>query len=204
MLPILLFADDIAPPRLIPELTMPGKDQANDKPNVADSWASRKKTINLQGGSVGGPLGYGGLSFEYAPIPWVVLGAGAGATGNGVTGAFMPRLRLPITRFFAVGFGFPLSGGPYEAVEQAPERCSIPGCPVGYRTSRTWEVAWWAHLEPNVELRIGGGMALRLYGGESMLINKHDDACKSTLAGGCPSHIGERQWYGGLALGYAW
>jgi hypothetical protein len=201
---LLLFGDDLPMPRLVPELALE-KDQTNDKPPpAADSWSSRKKTINIMGGSPGGPMGYGGLSFEYAPIPWVVLGAGAGATGDGVRGAFMPRLRLPINRHFAVGLGFPLSAGPYEAIEQVPERCSLPGCPVGYRTSRTWEVAWWMHLEPNVEFRVGGGMALRLYGGQSYLINRNDDQCKSTLQGGCPSRIGERQWYGGLALGYAW
>ena len=181
------------------------RDQASDGLGTLGSWASRPRGILLQGGSAGGPLGYGGLSFEYAPLPWLVAGAGAGFNGAGATAAFMPRLRLPLTRWLAIGFGVPFSAGPYVAVLTQPELCS-PGCQAGFRTTRTWDVAFWLHAEPNIEMRVPRlpGMAMRFYGGESFLLNTHDDRCDSTLSGGCPSSIGERIWYGGIALGYAW
>ncbi len=186
-------ADDLPMPRLVPSLAPP-RDQANDQLTEPNPWASRKKTVALQGGSPGGPLGYGGLAFEYAPIPWVVVGAGGGASPDGARGAFMPRLRLPLSRGVAIGFGFPISAGPYTTAVQT----------VDYHVTREWEVAWWAHFEPNVEFRLPHGMALRIYGGESRLLNPHDDRCRSTAMIGCPSRVGERRWYGGLALGYAW
>jgi hypothetical protein len=199
---VLLFAapsraDDLPMPRLVPSLAARHdgpRDQANDAPIEPDPWASRKKTIALQGGSAGGPLGYGGIAFEYAPIPWVVGGVGGGITPDGATAAFMPRLRLPLGRWVAVGFGFPISAGPYTATAQT----------VDYRITRQWEVAWWGYLEPNVEFRLPRGLALRMYGGESVLLDPHDDRCTSTAMIGCPSRIGERRWYGGLSLGYAW
>ena len=50
------------------------KDQAQDPPRNADPWSSRPRAVNVQGAS-GGPLGYGGLSFEYAPTNPVVVEA---------------------------------------------------------------------------------------------------------------------------------
>ena len=110
---------DVTAPRLVPELTAPfsqAKDQAQDSKSVTDTWASRNKTVAIQGGAPGGPTGIAGASFEYAPLPWTIIGAGGGFNGHGVTGAIWPRFRLPLNRHFAVGFGVPFSAGPYEAL----------------------------------------------------------------------------------------
>lgn len=181
------------------------RDAASDARSALDSWGSRPAAILLQGGSAGGPLGYGGLSFEYAPVPWFILGTGAGFTGAGPTAAFMPRLRLPLTRWLAVGAGVPLSAGPYVARIGQADGCAV-GCETGFSTTRTWNLALWAHVEPNIELRLPNApaLALRLYGGSSFLLNTRDDQCVSTLPGGCPSRIGQQTWYGGFAMGYAW
>jgi hypothetical protein len=202
-------ADGVDLPRLVPKLAPPWgaaqRDQAADSaPSAADSWATRKKAIMLQGGAPGGPLGYGGASFEFAPVPWFVAGAGGGFSPSGPTGAIWPRLRLPLTHWFAVGFGVPFSFGPYEALVQQSPRCSVAGCPVAFKTTRSWDMAAWVNIEPNVEFRLPHGLALRVLGGESLLVNRHDDRCSSTLANGCPSSIGEKRWYGGFAIGYAW
>jgi hypothetical protein len=202
-------ADDAASalpiPRLVPDLRLDAKDQAQEPPrSAASSWAARPRTISLMGGSGGGPVGYGGIGLEYAPVPWLVGGAAAGWSPSGPTGALMPRLRLPITRWLAAGFGVPFSAGPYEYVFDQPERCALAGCSVGVKTARTWSIAYWGHVEPNVELRVGGGLALRTYAGYGKVLNANDDRCTSTQKDGCPSRLGEQVWYGGLALGYAW
>ena len=196
---------ELPSPRLVPTLDNPWqqKDQAQDPPINGDSWSTRKRTISAAGGSGGGPLGYGGLTFEYAPTRWFVAGAGGGVTGTGATGALLPRLRFPITRWLAPGIGLPFSAGPYEYVAQAPEQCALAGCGTGFRTTRSWSLAFWGHIEPNIELRFPNGITMRTSVGYSMLLNNHDDRCTSTLAAGCPSSLGERRWYGGIAFGYA-
>ena len=198
-------ADELPVPRLVPALDPPWrqKDQAQDPPRNGDPWSSRPRAVSLQGGSGGGPLGYGGLSVEYAPTRWFVAGAGGGVTANGATGALMPRLRFPITRWLAPGIGLPFSAGPYEYVTQQQEQCDLAGCGTGYRTTRQWSLAFWGHIEPNIEIRFPNGITMRMLAGYSAILNGHDDRCTSTLPGGCPSSLGERRWYGGFALGYA-
>lgn len=181
------------------------RDAASDAKSALEAWGARPAAILLQGGSGGGPLGYGGLSFEYAPVPWFIAGVGGGFSAAGPTAAFMPRLRLPLTRWLAIGAAVPFSAGPYVARVGQQDTCSV-GCEPGFTTTRTWNLAFWAHLEPNIELRLpyAPALALRLYGGSSFLLNTRDDQCVSTLPGGCPSTIGEQIWYGGFAVGYAW
>jgi hypothetical protein len=194
---------DLPAPKLIPDLTL-SKDKGPDsEPAASDPWSSRPRTINLQGGAPGGPTGVAGLSFEYAPIKYVVLGTGGGWSPDGPRGAFMPRLRLPLNHRLAVGFGFPFSFGPYQFSESVREQCEYAGCSTGFRTTRTWTMAAWGHLEPNLEIRVAPAVALRLYGGFAKVLNP-SDRCDSTLPNGCPSRIGEQKWYGGVALGYAW
>lgn len=198
-------AADLPAPRLVPELAPPADRAADAAPRGADPWSSRRFAVLAVGGAPGGPLGYGGLSFEWAPTRYTVLGAGGGYTGSGAAGAFMPRLRLPLNRWFAVGIGFPLSLGPYEYVLTTTDQCGGVGCEISSRTTRQWTMAFWGHLEPNVEVRLGNGaLALRFFGGPSMVLNNQSDRCTSTLPGGCPSTLGERRIYGGVALGYAW
>jgi hypothetical protein len=198
-------ADGSTPFRLVPDLTPPWspRDHSLDAAPSSDPWDTRPRSLMLAGGAGGGPLGYGGLAFDWAPTRWLVFGAGGGYSGSGITGAIMPRLRLPLTRWFAVGFGVPFSAGPYEYVAQAPESCPFAGCSVAYKTTRTWDIAFWLHLEPNIEFRLPSGIALRLYAGRSSILNAHGDVCTSTLTGGCPSDLGETKYYGGVALGYA-
>lgn len=196
-------ADDLPVPRLVPELTL-GKDKAPESAPAEDSWSTRKKTVSVTGGAPGGPTGVAGLTFEYAPSRYVVLGTGGGWAPQGPRAAFMPRLRLPLNRLFAVGIGFPVSAGPYQFSAEQREQCEFAGCATAFRTTRTWAVAVWGHLEPNIELRITPAAALRFYGGYARILNDTSDRCDSTLANGCPSSIGEQKWYGGLALGYAW
>jgi hypothetical protein len=194
---------DMPSPRLIPELSL-SKDKGVESAPEADPWTTRKKTVSLQGGVPGGPTGAAGFSFEYAPIKYLVLGTGAGWSPEGARGAFMPRLRLPLNRWIAVGFGFPFSAGPYRSSASQVEQCQYAGCSGGYRTTRTWTMAAWGHLEPNVEFRLNAAIALRLSGGYAKLLNNGSDRCDSTLPNGCPSSIGEQKWYGYVALGYAW
>ncbi len=194
---------ELPAPRLLPELSF-SKDKGVDSAADPDPWSTRKKTVSLQGGAPGGPLGAVGLSFEYAPIKYVVLGTGGGWAPEGPRAAVFPRFRLPLNRWFAVGLGVPFSFGPYQFSETLTEQCAYVGCAVGYRTTRTWSMAAWGHLEPNVEFRISSAVALRLYGGYARLLNDSSDRCDSTLPGGCPSTIGAQKYYGGAAVGYAW
>ncbi|MBX3191075.1 MAG: hypothetical protein KF819_29025 [Labilithrix sp.] len=196
---------DLPTPRLVPQLEPPSDRAADTMTRGGDPWSSRPFAVHAQGGSTGGPLGYGGLSFEWAPTRYTVFGAGGGFSSSGPTGAFMPRLRFPLNRWVAVGLGFPLSLGPYEYVMSTSDQCAGAGCEIAFRTTRQWTMAFWGHLEPNVEFRLGnGGVALRVYGGPSLVLNNTSDRCTSTLPGGCPSSLGEQRIYGGLSLGYAW
>lgn len=195
---------DLPVPRLIPELSQ-SKDKGVESPQTADPWTTRPRTISLQGGAPGAPVGVVGLTFEYAPIKYLVLGTGGGwAPDGGPRGAFMPRLRLPLNNFFAIGLGTPLALGPYQFTHNQPEQCQDAGCSVAFRTTRTWTMAVWGHLEPNVEFRISSALALRVYGGYGRLLNTTSDQCTSTLSNGCPSRIGEDKYYGGVGVGYAW
>jgi hypothetical protein len=196
---------DLPSPRLVPELGL-SKDKGVESAPEADPWTTRKRSINLIGGAPGSPTGVAGLSFEYAPIKYLVLGAGGGWAPEGARGAFMPRLRLPLNHWVAVGFGTPLAMGPYFFTARMAEQCEYAGCSTGFSTTRTWTMAVWGHVEPNVEVRLGrsAAVALRIYGGYGQLLNRDSDQCRSTLPNGCPSTIGESKWYGGLALGYAW
>jgi hypothetical protein len=198
----LLFAD-LPTPRLIPELTL-GKDQAEESAPAEDSWSTRPRTVSLQGGAPGGPTGVAGLSLEYAPIKYVVLGGGGGWAPEGPRFAFMPRLRLPLSKRFAIGVGFPISAGPYQYTASQIDQCPFANCSTGFKTTRTWDIAVWGHLEPNLEIRVTPAVALRLYAGYSRVLNDKSDVCVSSLSNGCPSELGEQKWYGGLALGYAW
>jgi hypothetical protein len=200
--PATIARADLPTPRLLPDLRLT-QDKGVESVPEADPWTNRKKTIALQGGVPGGPIGALGVTFEYAPIKYIVLGAGAGWAGN-PRGALMPRLRLPLNRWIAVGFGLPFSIGPYEFSLAQTEQCQWAGCATAFRTTRSWTMAAWGHLEPNVEFRLNGGLALRVAGGHSRVLNSESDRCTSTLAMGCPSSIGEQKWYGNIAVGYAW
>jgi hypothetical protein len=204
----LLFATGIAradlpSPRLVPELKM--SEDKGVESVAADPWSTRPRTLSVQGGSPGSPVGVAGIGFEYAPIKYVVLGVGGGFDpAGGARGAFMPRFRLPLNRYLAISMGTPLSLGPYHYTANQPELCEYAGCSVGYRTTRTWTMAAWGHLEPNLEFRITPAVALRVYAGWGTVLNAESDACRSTLPNGCPSTVGETKIYGGLAAGYAW
>ena len=192
-------ADD-AP--LLPPLTMPtiGRDTAPVVPS--DPWSTRKASI-LASGATGGPLGYGGLSFEYAPSRYLVLGAGAGIQPGGATGALTWRLRLPINRWVAVGFGVPMSTGPYQWTGSYVTEGDCAGGVCSSKVTRTWGWTTWVHLEPSVEFRIGEGIALRVYGGRSIMVDPSSGVCQSDAPGGCPSSGGETAWYAGIAAGVA-
>jgi hypothetical protein len=103
---------DLPAPRLIPELGI-SKDKGVDSVPTADPWTTRPRTINLTGGTPGGPTGLAGLSFEYAPIKYLVLGAGGGWAPEGARAAFMPRFRLPLNHWVAIGIGAPFSYDPH-------------------------------------------------------------------------------------------
>jgi len=196
---------ELPSPRLIPELGL-SRDKGVESASKVDSWSTRKSTVSVMGGAPGSPTGLAGLSFEYAPIRYLVLGGGGGWSPEGARGAFWPRLRIPLNHFVAVGFGTPFALGPYQYTQSVAEQCDYAGCGTGFSTTRTWTMAAWGHIEPNVELRLGSqsNVALRIYGGYGQLLNRDSDNCRSTLQGGCPSTIGEQKWYGGLALGHAW
>lgn len=198
-------ADDtpLPMPRLVPNLTL-GKDKGLESEPAEDSWSTRKKTISLAGGAPGGPTGVAGLTFEYAPSRYFVLGTGGGWAPEGPRGAFMPRLRLPLNHHVAIGMGFPISAGPYQYSLEQREQCEFAGCATPFKTTRTWAIAVWGHIEPNIEIRITPAAALRLYGGYARVLNDTSDRCDSTLPSGCPSSIGEDRFYGGFSLGYAW
>jgi len=153
---------------------------------------------------MGGPLGYGGFSFEWAPVYWFAAAAGVGYLPGGPQVGFIPRLRLPITRFMAVGMGMPFSAGPYVYAESVPvplDHCASGDC--RYKVTRTWEVAYWLHLEPSVDFRLANGLQIRAYGGYSRILNGTDARCETNFSGGCITRAGETKTYGGVALGYA-
>jgi hypothetical protein len=188
----------------MPQLT-PGRDAASDATPAPDPFTTRPRAVMLSGG-VGGPLGYGGLSFEYAPVKWLVLGGGSGTDGHGVRVAAWPRLRLKVLPWMALGFGTPVSFGT-NVVWDSGQLC-VPSLGGGvtdcsYHVRRDWTTAVFGHLEPSVEVRVPWGGVLRFFGGRSQILNPGDGRCESNLAGGCPSKGGEVTWYGGLAVGYA-
>src|SRR5689334_5554673 len=105
---------DLPSPKLIPDLTLSKDKGPDDSAPQPDPWTTRPRQVSLAGGAPGGPTGVAGLTFEWAPIKYLVLGTGGGwSPDGGPRGAFMPRLRLPLNHRFAIGMGFPLSLGPY-------------------------------------------------------------------------------------------
>ncbi|MBX3227308.1 MAG: hypothetical protein KIT84_34770 [Labilithrix sp.] len=191
-------------PRLAPDLSL-SKDKGVESAPQPDSWTTRPRAVSAVVGAPGSPLGIAALSLEYAPIKYLVLGTGGGfSPDGGWRASFMPRLRLPLNRWFAVGMGFPFTLGPYEYQFKQDEQCQSAGCGIAAKTTRSWPLVFWGQLEPNVELRISGAVALRLFGGYARVLNDESDRCTSTLPSGCPSRLGEQKWYGGLAMGYAW
>jgi hypothetical protein len=64
-------------------------------------------------------------------------------------------------------------------------------------------MAFFGHLEPNIEMRVPWGGAVRFYAGRSQILNAGTGTCTATLPGGCPSDGGNVTYYGGVALGYA-
>ncbi len=192
-------ADD---PRLLPPLTMPTVARDALSQATGDPWTTRRASVLASGGT-GGPLGYGGLSFEYSPWRYLVLGGGVGIQPGGGTGAFTWRLRLPLNRYVAIGLGVPLSTGPYQWVGSYVAEGDCAGGVCGSKVTRTWGWTTWVHIEPSVEFRIANGIALRAYGGRSFMIDPSSGVCTSDGAGGCPSSGGETQWYAGLAAGVA-
>ena len=207
---VLVLAAALAPavaradPALVPPL--PAPTLLGDKTSDAvtgDTWTTRPRAFSLSGAS-GGPLGYGGASFEYAPRRWLVLGGGAGVQPGGATFAFTWRLRWPISRNVAIGMGVPISAGPYEWAGWyvPPEGCvDLANCP--FRVTRTWTMAAWVHFEPSIEFRIPSGPTLRVYGGRSQILNGPQGVCASAVSAACPTRQGETQTYAGITLGYA-
>jgi hypothetical protein len=181
---------------LLPPLSQPSLLRDSAVQGTTDTWTTRRNSV-VASGATGGPLGYGGLSYEYAPWRYFVLGGGAGFQPGGGTAAFTWRLRLPITQFLAVGIGAPLSTGPYQWVGSTLTAEGLA------HVARTWSWATWVHIEPSIELRAHNGLVLRLYGGRSFVLDPSDGLCTSDITGGCPSHGGETSWYGGIAAGLA-
>ena len=182
---------------LLPPLSQPSLLRDSAAQGAAnDTWTTRRNSV-VASGATGGPLGYGGLSYEYAPWRYFVLGGGAGFQPGGGTAAFTWRLRLPLTRFLAVGMGAPLSTGPYQWVGSTPTAEGLA------HITRTWSWATWVHIEPSLELRAQNGLVVRVYGGRSFVLDPSDGLCTSDVSGACPSHGGETSWYGGIAAGLA-
>jgi hypothetical protein len=191
-------------PQIFQSAPDPAKDKGQDSaPRPKDVWSQRPRTVEARGG-IGGPFGYTGVSFEWAPVYWFATAAGVGYLPGGPQVGLVPRLRLPITTFIAVGMGVPFSAGPYVYAESVPMPADVcGGGDCRYRLTRTWEVAYWGHLEPSVDFRLASGLQVRLYGGYSRILNGTDAKCEANFNGGCLTHAGERKTYGGVALGYA-
>jgi hypothetical protein len=104
----------------------------------------------------------------------------------------------------AVGVGVPFSAGSYMYSASVP--IPLDMCPAGdcaYKVTRTWNLAFWGHLEPSIDFRLANGLQLRVYGGYSKILNGTDAHCETNFSGGCLTRAGEEKRYAGIALGYA-
>jgi hypothetical protein len=102
------------------------------------------------------PLGLGGVTIEYAALPWLVASAGAGTNANALELAAGGKLRLMLADRTVTGLGFGFGyGQPYSScwVPLAPPRCALP------------DAAPNAHAEIYFETRPAKTLVSRVYTG---------------------------------------
>jgi hypothetical protein len=117
--------------------------------------ASRQFALMAHGGLYT-PLGLGGVTIEYAALPWLVAAAGAGTNANALelTAGGKLRLMMADRTVTGVGFGFGY-GQPYSScwVPLAAPRCALP------------DAAPNAHAEIYFETRPTPTLVSRVYAG---------------------------------------
>ena len=118
------------------------------RPAAVDARPSvwgRRLVLYWQLSPLGGPIGFSGVSAEYAPAPLVSFEAGAGAGLGGAQGALMAHLKVSRGRSVGGTLGAGASMGNY---------LDVFSYAVDFKTHGPFAV--WAHAEMGVEERTDG------------------------------------------------
>jgi hypothetical protein len=207
-------AEDGPPPELksvLPETAVTAP------PTRWTRWAERPLTIAAVGGFAT-PIGNGGGLVELSPVPWLVVGAGGGASTDGPQLAIATRVRFPISDSVMLGAGLGLSRGPYTWETHGG------GCGGFGGTCSTATRHWDQALRANLELAFEGmippkddGWRWRLFGGLGRVVNQDAGGACQQSVGYEPSFFGAGRaiaapscdgagravLYVGASLGYA-
>jgi hypothetical protein len=135
-----------------------------------DPWDRRVALLGYIGY---GPLGLTAATLEFSPARYVALEAGAGWGLDGIQAGVLPRLRLPLTSWFALSGGVALTVGDYDADDDhfSFDYQTPPG------PSRVWRPAVIGSVLAALEFRARGGFAARLEAGIGGLLNKDAMIC---------------------------
>jgi hypothetical protein len=151
---------------------------------------------------IGTPVGSLGAVLEYAPLPFLGLGAGLGvgsgpSSGNHFHGAVVARFRPARGPKDALVIGLGYSFGGYQRFH-----LNIDGDPSNDALQADW--AHWAQADIGWERRTPKGFLIRLSMGGAALLNPASLRCDdAAFSSSCRSASSEGLFTFDLALGYA-
>jgi hypothetical protein len=145
---------------------------------------------------LGTPPGLGGLEIEPTVLQHFVLSSGIGLDPSGLQVAFMPRLRLPVSRREALTFGLGGSIGEYRLTG---DPCGADCTPAVHQGT-----AVWANLEAAAETRLSAGFSLRLFvGAGRTVLSELRCVQPGTIIGCSPADSPIDRVFAGGAVGWA-
>lgn len=179
---------------------------------TSSAWAERPLAFDGTVG-LGTPLGTLGLSFDYAPIRWVSLGAGIGTNIDGLQKAGMLRVRFTPNRPTSLFAGGGYSQGPWS--QGTANRYGLWSLPraIYELNSTTPEAPWrhwkrgrWINLELGGETRQnkGDGFDARGFAGVALLLNPRENTVKTDFGDSLPPvKVVPFVFYFGAAFGFS-
>jgi hypothetical protein len=159
-----------------------------------DPWT--KRPIAILGIAGAAPAGSLALGIDFAVARALAIEVAGGFSVYGLPrAALTPRLRLPVSKRVAFGFGGGLAFG---GVRQSNEMSCL-FCSGNFK--KEWSSAVLANGLVDVEgQRATGGFVWRVFGGAGGILNADDFACRGSVR--CPREAPILA-YMGVALGYA-
>lgn len=178
-----------------------GADASEQAQGASDGGDDRwDRVVALWGhASPAGPFGVLGVGIDVAPSRYLAIEAGTGIDFDGPQLGIWPRLRLPLSRGFAVSAGPSLAVGRYDADDDC-FACVDRQYEGPYRY---WDPAIVGGMLGAVEGRTESGFSWRVYLGVAHVLNESDVECtQPDPETGCAGGLTEYVYLGG-AFGYA-
>ena len=162
--------------------TKPEPDVATPRSEREPQGWTRDHVALLVHLGIGAPTGALGVTLDLAPIRFVALQLGAGASLNGLQLAAMPRLRLPIGKRALLTLGDGVSTGRYQNDHEFGGLACVMLCvmeSMGERSAtQTWQRAYWNNFELGFdEFAAHGTGVFRGSVGYAVLLNEHAYTC---------------------------